>query len=171
MSNIEDDVKAAVEEFGECAFERFDVETAPKFWISSTNNSQLITAFARLKPLPELFAHDVKVYGDNAYLMWYWILHENDGISMDFSDNEEVKNAWTTVKRKTSIALPFDLELTKAGDVVEALTGDWEWKTVSFMGCTNEKIFVKWLDNTGSFFRFNELDRLRMKYQKRRNYE
>jgi len=148
MSNIEDDVKAAIEEFGDLAFERFEVETAPKFWISSTNNSQLITAFARLKPLPELLAHDIKVYGDNAYLMWSGSVAYDDAFGgfyevrdVVFDDNAHVLSEFEvstldSVYRKTSSALPFDLERAKDGDVVEVFDGnpDYGWSLAKYEG-------------------------------------
>jgi len=168
MSNIEELVKAAIAEFGERAHERFEDNLS--FDYSSNSEIYEHILDVQLKNLPELFAHDVKIYGDNAYQMWQLSHEDNENngdyywitctITLDF-------NLPLKYRRKTSAELPFDLERAKAGDVVEALTGDGEWLKVSFMGCTNEKIFVKWLDNTGSFFRLNELDRLRMKFPKK----
>jgi len=93
MSDIEDDVKAAIEEFGERAFERFIrdrniVIVGGIGWINLLSNSELDFKIGlKLKPLPELFAHDVKVYGDNAYLMWEWL---GGNFSRKFKNNADV---------------------------------------------------------------------------------
>jgi len=100
MNNIEELVKAAIDEFGELAFERFEesdgIETinlpSNRFLIISLSDESVVV---KLKPMPELFAHDVKIYGDNAYQMWqlsheynenngdyYWI---NCTITLDFN--------------------------------------------------------------------------------------
>jgi len=87
----------------------------------------------KLKPFIELFDHDVKIYGDNAYLMWEF----RDGFNFEkftvFESNAAFNDAITQgvpeYRRKNSAALPFDLERAKNGDVVEWFNGkEWgEW--------------------------------------------
>jgi hypothetical protein len=67
-----------------------------------------------LKPLPELFAHDCEVYGeDNALQMWDYEILPCGGVGGCCYDYPN------PIKRKTSAALPFDLQRAKNGDVVE----------------------------------------------------
>jgi hypothetical protein len=118
--NIEQQVQQAIEEFGELAHERFIVKTGyDEFYPHSNNEMYLYIDAIELKPLPELFEHDVKVYGDDAYLMW---IHELHGISNKPINNDDIKTSFDfssiIVTRKTSAALPFDIERAKAGDVV-----------------------------------------------------
>jgi len=63
---IEQQWQDALLEFGDRAFERFDGVTCNddvEYYIGVGDNMEL-------KPIYELFEHDVKIYGDNAYLMW-----------------------------------------------------------------------------------------------------
>jgi len=113
--SIKDDVKAAINEFGDSALERFVLN----------NNGT-----SKLKPLPELFAHDVSVYGDDAYLMWEIYMRpcsfrsESGWQTMNGNQYEQI--AGDVIRRKTSAALPFDIERAKAGDAVEWFGGK-EW--------------------------------------------
>ena len=76
----------------------------------------------RLKTIPELIAHDIEFYGNNAYFMWKNAtsnLHLLDIIRHDASG---------TLERKTSAALTFDMERAmkrdfKAGDLVILTSG------------------------------------------------
>jgi len=172
--SIEDDVKAAIEKFGELAYERFEVETAPKFWINSTNNSQLITAFARLKTLPELFAHDVKVYGDNAHLMWKifdnyinkpkeWLTPLSNK-ELDYYLSYHLEDE--IIKRKTSAARPFDLERAKAGDVVEWERDKHDWIKAKLVISTDIRIQIFVNGDIVDSGHINK-SRLRMKFPKK----
>jgi len=129
MSNIEELVKAAIEEFGELAYERFTDDKGFLFESNDELNREIVGwCDIKLKPLSELFAHDVKIYGDNAYQMW-----GHDFLNVwwgDLIDNDEVSIVINgdKIRRKTSAALPFDLERAKAGDVVESLWVDDIWR-------------------------------------------
>jgi len=153
MGNIEELVKAAIDEFGELAFERF-ILIANGFGEQNKNNDTLRHILEydkylqnheiKLKPLPELFAHDVKFYGDNAYLMWSGSVTYDDAFGdfyevrdVVFDDNAHVLSEFKvstldSVYRKTSAARPFDLELAKAGDVVENYHETYkQWQVMS----------------------------------------
>jgi len=67
---------------------------------------------------------DVSNYGDNAFLLWEFVADngkyteslDNSGISKFFGKTEEYCRF---LRRKESAALTFDIERSKAGDVVE----------------------------------------------------
>jgi len=143
-------------EFGEEAFRRvstpikqhlFEKNCDFDYWVRFIN--------IELKPLSELFAHDVEVYGGkNALLMWQWQYKEN-GIgdlwannwldcdkSLSFNPNKNYR-------RKTSAALRFDLERAKAGDVVEERCGDkWVVMDQSFKDAfiENGRVYLRHVD-------------------------
>lgn len=131
MSDIKQQVQQEIDEFGSKAHERF-ILTAHGFGEQNKNNGTLLHILEhdkylqhhdiQLKPLPELFEHDVSFYGADAYLMWEISLSDKDKF-IDATDNNDVLWALDStnydVIRKTSAALPFDLERAIAGDVVE----------------------------------------------------
>lgn len=116
----------AKEEFGEQAYKRFETNTAGKWWANFESNEQLLRLIGlpkskvRYKSTQELFAHDVDVYGDNAYLMWEcnWSLDDESWI--DANSNDDLSNRYANSKRrKQSAALPFDLERARKGDIIK----------------------------------------------------
>jgi len=118
--SIEQAVKDAIDEFGKFAHERFEDNLGFDYYNNTTLLEMILDI--QFKPLPELFAHDVKFYGDDAYLMWRYL---NKRGLMIFNSNIEVERAIKyslTIERKNSAALPFDIERAKAGDVVEFMT-------------------------------------------------
>ena len=136
MSNIEQAVQAAIDEFGDDAYKRFNHKGMAFNDESCRSNDFLLRMLSvknvSIKPLPELFAHDVEVYGENAYLMWekkeegvdsnYITFASNNHASdyireIDENGNGNIFGAFH-VRLKTSAALPFDLERAKAGDMV-----------------------------------------------------
>jgi len=148
--NIEQQVKEAIEEFGEFAHERF-VLIANGFGEQNKNNDTLLHILEydkylqnheiKLKPLPELLAYDMKVYGDDAYLMWEY---EAKYLMDDVIDcNHAVITAWQEnyeIVRKNSAALQFCLERAKAGDAVEVMINSpkkdgFEWVDFNSGGC------------------------------------
>jgi len=68
--------------------------------------------------MPELFAHDVTVYGDNAYQMLESLVDtvDGDGVITPESNNDFIQDIEYTdeVRRKTSAARPFDIDDAKA---------------------------------------------------------
>lgn len=127
--DIKSQVEQAIEEFGERAHERFMVEQLP---ITSNKHLSLLLEFnssLRLKPTHALVAHDIEVYGKQAYLMWeaeethyslrtVWLpATSNKNLLQHYKTNPE----W--YKRKPSAALPFDLDRAKDGAVVESKYG------------------------------------------------
>jgi hypothetical protein len=129
----------AVEEFGDRVFERFTVRCAPHInkqvpMLSNQDFEDYDKQDMVLKPLGELFEHDVSVYGDDAYLMWEcadiedynWIgVVKNSNMCLLLHDD-----CCMDVRRKTSAALPFDLSRAKANDVVEMLCLNGKWENV-----------------------------------------
>lgn len=110
----------AVEEFGNEAFRRFfffDANKKPELFHCNDEIEECGLGYIECRTLPELFAHDVEVYGDNAYLMW--------DIDMRKNGEQPTCNKFVEVSikyyanRKQSAALPFDLERAKRGEVVE----------------------------------------------------
>ena len=152
MSDIEKAVQAAIEEFCEEAYMRFEISTflneatpPDRFWFIPSRatfnkvlNDNGRPRHVRLKSLPDLFSHDVAVYGDNAYLMWSGSVTYDDAFGhfyevngVIFDNNAHVLSEFEVstldrVCRKTSAALPFDIERAKAGDIFEYFDGfDW----------------------------------------------
>jgi len=99
--NIEQQVKEAIEEFGELAYERFLLQVSEYGKlknISSVNfksNNELIDSVGKfamfLKQLPELFEHDVKFYGNDAYLMWEWQYKDRAHLNEWFKCDKQVR--------------------------------------------------------------------------------
>jgi len=152
---------ACYEEFGDRAHERFVEnhlvanEIVPVFF--STNESLLSMSDFRLlylKPLPDLFAHDVSLYGDNAYLMWevssQWVLAFNFSFNNNFTVECALTDDRSLVKRKQSAALPFDLDRAISGDKVQ-ITDLPSLNLIDavFLGCSNDgyAVCVKWGNN------------------------
>jgi hypothetical protein len=111
----------ALHEFGDRAFERFIICLPDYYehylnsigtWFYFKSNQDLISCpdfnDIELKSMPELFEHDVSVYGDNAYLMW------SCSIDRFIIDNDSVKDllpgGFLNLTRKSSAALPFQVE-------------------------------------------------------------
>jgi len=107
------------EEFGSDAYKRVYVNTLDAR-DSNDEIQRIIDDFdcvkLKLKPLPELFAHDVDVYGDNAFFMW----ETHNGLQFDSNASvlKNIKTGLFSITRKTSAAMPFDIERAKKGDVV-----------------------------------------------------
>jgi len=176
--SIEQIVQQAIDEFGELAHERFTRRYAPHFSDTQCqlqNNSDFSDydlQDTHLKPLPELFAHDVKVYGDDAYLMWdidtQWVLKFNFSFNCNFTVECALTDGRSLVKRKASAYLPFCLDRAKAGDVVEWFNGN-KWVLLALKFCSNHFI----LNNELMYRSLNGasdnicLCDLRMKYQRR----
>jgi len=89
---IEQQVKDAIEEFGELAHERFfcnkpifaKINRNDGLYFLINNGYKL-----ELKTLPELFEHDVKFYGADAYLMWEWVC-TNEITAIPAQSNKEL---------------------------------------------------------------------------------
>lgn len=136
----EEQWQLAKEEFGEEAWKRVKVDFrwVIEYNFSSTGNYTVdcavvneIKGLVKYKPVTELIAHDKEFYGKNAFLIW-----EKSTTWRDcYRDHEQTSAPWlnlasnsglyvdqyTQLRRKTSAALPFDLDRAKAGDVVEIL--------------------------------------------------
>ena len=106
--NIEELWRLAVEEFRERAHERFigtiyDIESNGDAFKHGIQRLQL-------KPIHDLIAHDIEVYGDKAYLMW------TNTANRIIEDNEELIYLYDCLRhgigeelaRKTTAVLPFD---------------------------------------------------------------
>lgn len=141
--SIEEEVKAAIEEFGDRAFERFNYRThyengGVSPWYSAISNKFIADNIKKteilLKPMPKLFAHDVEVYGDNAYLMWQWQYKNNStGKWADEwfdCDRPLTFKSALNYRRKKTASLPFDLERAKSGDMVEWINADGEIENI-----------------------------------------
>jgi len=142
---IEQQVKEAIDEFGELAHERFMVDN-----VDIVDNSHLLLILEynrtlKLKPLPELFEHDVSFYGADAYVMWEWKIsavfasqkwHAVDCIGQHGNIYLKVSIGDMALdhRRKTSAALPFDIERAIAGDAVGILCNG-EWVDFDSCGC------------------------------------
>jgi hypothetical protein len=113
------------EEFGEDAYKRLirikDVlqsnETVEYLLSKGYGNTLGFQANNRL------FAHDVEIYGKNAYLMWDGTLNITK-IKIPIIDNDIVYECLnghikSQLYRKTSAVLPFDLTRAKKGDPIE----------------------------------------------------
>ena len=123
-----------VEEFRELAFERLTYTSnyqimffdEPMGFESNKHVELMFNDIPRvtvsLKPLPELITHDIEFYGlPNALLIWSFdkkILDNPEQKNCNFESitNELINNLHS---RKTSEAMPFDLERAMRGDVVE----------------------------------------------------
>ena len=81
-------------------------------------NHLFIRGYAQMvivKPIPDLIAHDIEVYGDKAYLMW------TNTANRIIEDNEELIYLYDCLRhgigeelaRKTTAALPFDFGRAK----------------------------------------------------------
>lgn len=134
--SIEQIVQQAIEEFGEFAHERFTDSKGLNFADNDDLNRELAGwGDIQLKPLPELFAHNVKVYGDDAYLMLQRYNYDSRDVIcwINCTSNDDVQLAIDNdneIRRKQSAALPFDLKRAKAGDAFEYFErGEWHTKT------------------------------------------
>jgi hypothetical protein len=132
MSVTQQQLDTAIEEFGNDAYKRF---TNKGFLFDS--NDELLREFVgyndiEFKALPELAEHDIEVYVNKAKDMWQWrhnyddfeeLGYKKDLIFKPFANNQDLFDSLNSVnyivERKTSAALPFNLERAKAGDVVE----------------------------------------------------
>jgi len=186
MSNIKELVKAAIEEFGERAFERFWYPLGDDSFLMQ-DNEMLISILQdekdctdlELLPLPELFAHGVKFYGfEQEVKMWEWMDHE--GVWHDTPElacYDEIIDGMSEYphRRKTSAALPFDLERAKAGDVVENYHETYKQWQVMSRSCIFE--MKKYTNKVSEYYVRVQLcegasialkaDNLRMKYPKK----
>jgi len=129
----------ALEEFQNKAFNRvFTILEGNIYYpkCNGTVNAEIEQGFwiFQFRPLPELHAHDIEFYGlENSITMWQWRYsdHSNDWQDCDkgLSFNPDKK-----YRRKTSAALPFDLERARIGDSVEylSITGQWVESLVDF---------------------------------------
>jgi len=175
MSNIEDDVKAAIDEFGECAFERFEDNLSFDYSSNSEIHEHILDI--QLKTLPELLAHDMRFYV-NAFELWekkennndeYYTFssnnHLNDYICIINNDGYGSGFGEFHVRRKTSAALPFDLEGAKAGDVVEWIAADDTIHSVKFIENFDEwRSLIEWSKNNRDLV---ATDKLRMRFPKK----
>ena len=115
--------------------------------------------------LPELFAHDVEVYGNNAYQMWEQF-HTPEGRWYSAGNNNFILFN-QNVRRKTSAALPFDLERAKAGDTIETVVKGG-WQTVEFIGGGGgTMIEVKYQDIPPTPHKYKFASEVQMKYPRR----
>jgi len=99
---------------------------------------------------------DVADYGDNAYLMWE-ISENSRWCQLQSNLPATIKSEQWRFRRKQSAALPFDLELSQKGDVVEIqdLMGWCDCKSKTFEVLKHPLVQ---LDNT-SVSVFNDLAR------------
>jgi len=140
MSEIEELVKNAINEFGDRAYERFFVSNKGQKDVLHSNSDidyWIQHCHIKLKPMSELFAHGCDVYGfEQEIKMWEW--QDDDNVWNDFSPElcayDEIIYGMTEYvrRRKTSVARAFCLEDAKAGDVVELNLGDR--KVLKFIG-------------------------------------
>lgn len=178
--SIDEEVKQAIAEFGDRAHERFrvfmsysqeDAVDGVGTWYEFEDNDHMIFCPESIekKPIRDLFAHDVAVYGDNAYLMWK--ITDDDNKMQPLSNNDiyvvfclisdGIYKA--VLSRKQSASLPFDLERAKRGDDLLFLkNGEW-------IDCTLESIGIKYFavlgDNFESKGNVDDIPQLlRMKY-------
>jgi len=158
----------ALEEFGDEAFRRFK----PKWPLQAgcNDNHDIIIGLNsglcfELKPLPELFADDVDVYGKDAYLMWEY----QPGIGSDynfenFDSNDEVLNSiWELNNRKESAALPFDLELAKTGECFE-FYDNGSWCDAEISDFSDEESLTIFISSRTCYVDNPLFSNLRMKY-------
>lgn len=151
--NIEQQWQAAKEEFKDNAFKRFKIYHHGYGELDAASNEQIegvisqsptrdIRDILKTKPLPELFAHDVSVYGENSFQMW-----EVKYSKIPPPSNDEILNAFDALginkllQRKKSAALPFDLERAKTDDVCEIFKNQ-EWLTGFFKANNDGETFT-----------------------------
>ena len=178
--SIEEQLQAAKNEFGEKAFERFNLYTVLVGFVQDdfipiidNNHIEKILNcrpnFLELKPLPDLYAHDDSYYID-AFTMWQWRYadHSNDWTDcnkpLSFKADKEYR-------RKDSAALPFDLSRARAGDALEFFYYHKnEWVIASLLEFSEFKkpcVKFDYADYNCAVAGVNEAD-LRMKYPQRR---
>ena len=117
----------------------------------------------QLKSATELFNHDCEVYGENAHLMWEISTVKNGRNFINCTSNLEMLYPAALKRRKTSAALPFDLERAKTGDVVEYKKPNGEWdvlKEHKFIDVKSKT--VKTVFKSANYC--THIDNLRMKY-------
>lgn len=148
--SIEQQWQAAKEEFKDNAFKRVRIKTVINTFLFPTSNPATESAIKHAEiegneiefiPPPYLFAHDVSVYGENAYLMWGSAEIEDAYKFTENSGVEKYLRHGVLVNRKKSAALPFDLERAKAGDVVESLWTHGEWDR--YLTIIKENCFIE----------------------------
>jgi hypothetical protein len=175
--NIEQ-IKQAIEEFGDRAFERFTMRVAPHVseqcdLDSNKDFDNYDLHDMQLKPLHDLFKNDSSVYGYDAYLMWEWQNKPSDNIQTPWRkfnfnlDCEcEINNLnWefcgTNVRRKTSAELPFDLERAISGDDIEYNKLSGQWAVCKFIAdCGDNGIKIQFKNQ----YHWCQYVYLRMKY-------
>lgn len=131
IMDIKQQWQDALSEFGDRAFERFTDVTCNDdvvYYISVGDNVEL-------KQLAELFEHGAKIYGFEAEKqMWEWNRPTFGWVSLPKQVGlggvvMAIKKSFFEHRRKTSAALPFDLDRAKAGDVVEYCNEYGYWTT------------------------------------------
>lgn len=177
--------KQSVAEFGERAHERF-THKGMAFYDENVSSNKFAEAMLKLnnlkiKPISDLWNHDVQVYVDDAHLMWEyydWLVRDNLNnrvFWVSASSNDDINNCisggWS-IRRKESAALPFDLERSKAGDIVEWRNDcDDTWDTCEFVTESNDNGFFEIISSCGIDKKYVLACELRMKYPKKVNYE
>jgi len=182
MNNIEELVRLAIEEFKDDAHELVEVSAllnnaspSERFWFSPTQktfnliiNDEHRPQHIRPKHLPELFAHGVKFYGfEQEVKMWEFYSHpELEWVNFGNCSYDDALKTFDIfgVRRKTSAARPFDLEGSKAGDVVEVLNPDCTWITCKYLYEYTDKRIVMMV---GTLSEVVKKEDLRMKYPKK----
>ena len=166
--SIEDDVKNAIEEFGTRAHERFTHKGMAFYDEDCRSNDFLLSMLSvdniKIKPLPELFAHGVSVYGDDEYLMWEISLADKNNF-VSATDNNDIRWSFDSMnydqRRKTSASREFNLDEAKDGAVCEVLNPDCTWITCKYLYEYTDKRVVMMI---GSLSEVVKKEDLRMKY-------
>jgi len=190
--NIEQEVKQSIKEFGKEAYKRFNVLSVDSdcphaYMANALDNNDVVRNLSyknhvKLKTLRELFQHDVKFYGADAYLMYRYYGYkalQHGGKEEGWHDatsNSVVSlcNTGMPIRRKTSAALQIDIERAIAGDAVELLH-DSQWITVKLMYSDGDDELIRFSQidengkviSTGLYLKRNLSNEwLRMKYPK-----
>ena len=130
-------------EFGEQAFKRVVINQNGAGDVFSNAGAKHVLSYSyglKLKPLRDLWAHDVSFYID-AYLMWQW--RYVDGTN-NWTDCNKILSfkADKEYRRKDSAGLPFDFERARKGDLVEFLNDEKKWRDcVNVMPCVGGNYF------------------------------
>lgn len=182
MRTTQEQFQAAVEEFGEEAYKMFKArEVEGKHFIDARNNLDVETWIVfpetfvcELKSNQDLIAHDIEAYGEQAYLMWEY---SDDKGGSPVKSNQALLRiihlGWIDkITRKTSAALPFDLERALAGDTIEfsfrdAGSNNIVWETVKFLRQDHTGIYF-YHPSLGKWFT-KDTCKLRMKYPPKAN--
>jgi len=123
----------------------------------------------------EQFEKDVYEHGKLAFTLYQVSLSNKDKF-IDAVDNKDVEFALNSVnydvRRKESVALPFDLEQAKAGDVVEWRNNcDYMWDICEFVSESNDNGFFEIISSCGIDKKHVLSNELRMKYPPKANHE